>query len=211
MLIKQKDPNSLAIEFDTEGAMQLQKESLCTSPDRIYGYMWYLIRNYIGINQSEMGKTFHSFYKEKYRVNYGLSKSAYSKIENGITSINFDLILIYSGRFGFSFDLLYNLYSYLLKLAYDNDCFYVEPCGYLNLGKAHSILRYNGMSKEGLYTDLKDYSKFFKQIEIESINQYLDQYLNQAKKAILYEIEHKKQMQEYYSDPNWIYKDIDNL
>lgn len=193
MLIKQNDPNSLAIEFDIEGTMQLQKKSLCTSPDRMYGYMWYLIRNYLGINQSEMGKTFASGYKDKYPVNIGLSKSAYSKIENGITSINFDLILIYSARFGFSFDLLYNLYSYLLKLAYEDNCYYVERCGYLGLGKSNSILFYNGISKDGLYTDLKDYSKFFKKTEIESINQYLDKHLNKTKIAILYEIENKKQ------------------
>lgn len=210
MLIKQNDPNSLALEFDIEGTMKLQKEALCTSPDRVYGFMWYLIRNYFGINQTEMGKTFASGYKDKYPINIGLSKSAYSKIENGITSINFDLILIYSSRFGFSFDLLYNLYSYLLKLAYENDCYYVERCGYLGMGKANSILRYNGVSKEGLYTDLKNYFKFFKQTEIESINQYLDQNLNQAKMAILHFTEIKRQMQEGLLDPNWMIKDINS-
>lgn len=193
MLFKKKDPNSLAVEFDIEGTMQLQKESLCTNPDRMYGYMWYLIRNYLGINQQEMGASFFSGYKEKYRVNHGLSKSAYSKVENGHTSINFDLILIYSERFGFSFDILYNLYSYLLKLAYDNNCIYIERCGYLGLGKMNSVLRANNVSKEYLYTDLKNYYKFFQQSDLDSINQYLDQYLNNVKNVLIFEKQFKEE------------------
>lgn len=193
MLFKKQDPNSLAVEFDIEGKMQLQKESLCTNPDRMYGYMWYLIRNYLGINQKEMGASFFSGYKEKYRVNHGLSKSAYSKVENGHTSINFDLILIYSERFGFSFDILYNLYSYLLKSAYDNNCIYVERCGYLGLGKMNSVLRANNVSKEYLYTDLKNYYKFFQQSDLDSINQYLDQYLNNVKNVLIFEKKFKEE------------------
>ena len=192
MRIKQKSPDSLAIEFDIEGTWDDQKNRLCTSPDRMFGYMWYLIRTRLGYSQTIMAYSFNSHYKNKY-VN-GLSKSAYSKIENGQTYINFDLIFIYSKRFGIHFDQIYTLYSHLLKLAFDNDCIYLEPCGLFTYGKTHGYILRNGVSKYALYTKLKDYSKYFRETDLEKVYIYIDEVFAKAKEAIDYEIT-------FYSQP----------
>lgn len=182
MLFKYKDPNSLAIEIDIEGTMVLQKKSLCTSPDKMFGYMWYLIRNRLDLNQSEMGLAFQSNYKEKYKT--GLSKSAYSKIENGQTSINFDLVFIFSSRYGVRIDLIYQLYSYLLRFAYDHNCIYLESCGEYGYGRSNGFAKPSGSSHDYLYTELKHYSKFFSESDLESIYKYIDEVFAKAKELL---------------------------
>lgn len=193
------DPeNSLAVTFNYEATMALQKQSLCTSPDRMYGYMWFLIRNYFGITQTEMGYSFHSLYKGKYAN--GLSKSAYSKVENGITSVNFDLILIYSGKYGIEFQQITEFYNYLLHVAYNKDCIYLEPCGYLSFGKHSGFSKPQHASNEYLYTDLKNYKNFFTNNELSELNLYIDIIFSRAKKAILFEIEWKRKNNQYELD-----------
>lgn len=182
MLFKQKSPDSLVSEFDIEGIKALQKKSLCTNPDKMFGYMWYLIRNRLDLNQSEMGLSFLSLYKDKY--NKGLSKSAYSKVENGQTYINFDLIFIFSSRYGGRIDLIYQLYSYLLRFAYDHNCIYLEACGEYGYGKQNGFTKNAGSSNDFIYTKLKDYSKFFSESDLEPIYKYIDEVFEQAKAAI---------------------------
>lgn len=182
MLFKQKDPNSLDIESDIEERMNLQKKSLCTSPDKMFGYMWYLIRNRLDLNQSEMGLAFHSNYKAKYKT--GLSKSAYSKIENGQTSINFDLVFIFSSRYGVKIDWVYQLYSYLLKFANDHNCIYVESCGEYGYGRDNRVDKPSGSSNDYLYTELKHYSKFFSESDLEPVYKYIDEFFAKAKEIV---------------------------
>lgn len=182
MILKQKDPNSLFSESDIEERMNLQKKSLCTSPDKMFGYMWYLIRNRLDLNQSEMGLAFGSNYKAKYKT--GLSKSAYSKIENGQTSINFDLVFIFSSRYGVRIDLIYQLYSYLLRFACDHNCIYLESCGEYGYGKANAFTKPSGSSHNYLYTELKHYSKFFSESDLESIYKYIDEVFEKAKEIV---------------------------
>jgi len=191
-MFKYNDPdNSLAVTFDINSSMALQKKSLCTSPDRVFGYMFYLIRSYFGITQTEMGYSFNSLYKQKY-IN-GLSKSAYAKVENGTTSINFDLILIYSGRYGIDFSKITGFYNSLVHSLYNNDCIFLEPCGYLGYGNKSGFANYEGASNDSLYTDLKDYKNFITQNELNLINVYIEQIFGTAKEAILFELAYIKE------------------
>lgn len=146
--------------------IEQQKKRLCTDPNKLFGYMWYLIRKACKLNQTEMGAYFGKFGGDK-----GLSKSAYSKVENGQTDINFDLVFSFSLNTGIDFDHLYQLFSYIIKKADSNGCSFMTTCGHLGLGSHNGMfLSYQNVSKEYWYTDLKDYYKFFLPSDLESIH-----------------------------------------
>lgn len=146
--------------------IEQQKKRLCTDPNKLFGYMWYLIRKACKLNQTEMGAYFSTVKNPK-----GLSKSAYSKVENGQTDINFDLVFSFSLNTMIDFDHIYQLYSYIIKKADSNGCSFMNGCGYLGLGSNNGMfISYQNVSKEYWYTDIKDYYKFFLPSDLESIN-----------------------------------------
>lgn len=146
--------------------IEQQKKRLCTDPNKLFGYMWYLIRKALRLNQTQMGELLRSPFSVK-----GLSKSAYSKIENGQTDINFELIFSFSFNTNINFDHLSQLYSFIIRKADSNGCSFLEGCGYLGYGSQNDMfISYKNVSKEYWYTDLKDYYKFFLPSDLESIN-----------------------------------------
>lgn len=168
--------------------LKQQKKRLCTDSNKLFGYMWYLIRKACKLNQTEMGTYFKNIDNQK-----GLSKSAYSKVENGQTDINFDLVFSFSLNTGIDFDHIYQLYSYIIKKADSNGCSFIKSCGYLGLGSHNGIfLSYQNMSTEYWYTDLKDYYKFFLPSDLESIHDIIYdmfQKSDERKKARIEEVQ----------------------
>ncbi|MDV4317047.1 helix-turn-helix domain-containing protein [Acinetobacter indicus] len=162
-----------------QSLLEQQKTRLCTDPNKLYGYMWYLIRKALKLNQSQMGKLFSSSDNKK-----GLSKSAYSKIENGQTDINFELIFSFSLNTNINFDHLYQLYSFIIRKADSNGCSFLKGCGYLGFGSQNGMfVSYQNVSKEYWYTDLKDYYKFFLPSDLESIHELIvNMYADKAKR-----------------------------
>lgn len=146
------------------------KKVLCTDHTKLFGFMLYLIRKNIGFNQKEMG----IFLREAGKYKLGFSKSGYSKIENGLTYINFDLVFILSSKLRVDFDRIYNLYSLIIKKADKNGCYFVEPCGNLLSGTHSSFLiNFYETSDSYWYTDLKDYKKYFLESDLNEINEII--------------------------------------
>ncbi|MGE8646250.1 helix-turn-helix domain-containing protein [Acinetobacter vivianii] len=139
---------------------------LCTNHTRLYGYMFYLLRKSLRLSQTEMGYLLKGSHIHK----TGFTKSAYSKIENGQVRINFDLIFILSVQTGQHFDKFYNLYSTIIRKANINGCYFIEPCGVLFNGTTdNNMFDSFETSVDYWYTDIKDYSKFFKKEDLEEI------------------------------------------
>ncbi|MDC5296146.1 helix-turn-helix domain-containing protein [Acinetobacter baumannii] len=143
------------------------RKVLCTNHTRLYGYMFYLLRKALGLSQTDMGYLL----KGSNIHTTGFTKSAYSKIENGQVRINFDLIFILSVQTNQHFDKFYNLYTTIINKADRNGCYFIEPCGFLFNGTTDNNMFENfELSKDYWYTDIKDYSKFFKKEDFEEIN-----------------------------------------
>lgn len=176
-----QEEGSLVLHIDEKASLDFQKSFIKTDQDRIFGYMFYLIRKYFDLNQTEMGSLFYKIGNTK-----GLSKSAYSKIENGYTTINFDLIMVFSTNFGVNFNFITNLFYYLTDFFYKIGSIFLKPCGHFGMGLHSGYTKMKGTSKDYLYTDLKDYSKFIKKQWLDNIMKVLDKNLKEAKDAAIF-------------------------
>jgi len=150
--------SSLAISFDEiMQAVTAQKRIFKTTPDRLFGYILFLFRSELELNQEEMGKMLA-----------GLSKSSYSKYENGIQSINISHIFLLSHVTNVTRSFIYELHEYLVALT-------IELEGWLNMTHQDETLVINDIESkpspkakkskieldEALNTPLKEYPIFF--------------------------------------------------
>lgn len=165
---KQDGPNLKEIsEYNNQ-----YKQVLITNHVKLFGFMLYLIRRELGLNQTDMGIFLKNYSNNKHRI--GLSKSGYSKIENGLTNLDFELVFILSDRLKVDFNIIYELYSKIIMLAVNNGCYLFNRCGYLGHGNNLEI-HFNLIetSDEYWYTDLKNYFNYFKESDLEIISDQL--------------------------------------
>lgn len=174
-------------DLDSKSIAERQKNLLHTDHNKIFGFMFYLIRNYLNLNQTEMGMVFGQTIHDKYN-NKGISKSAYSKIENGETSMNFELLIILSSIFGVDFKFFTDFYRYLMEFFYNKNSIFLKPCATFGFGKNSGYTRNMKMSEDSMYTKLKDYNKFIAKSDFDNFYDILNNHLAIMKQGVQFNI-----------------------
>lgn len=172
------------------------KQVLVTDHIKLFGYMLFLIRKELRLTQSDMGVLLKNFGVGSQRHGIGLSKSGYSKIENGITHLDFEIVFILSDRLDVDFNIIFELYYKIIMLAYNKDCYFMQPCGNLNNGKGLSFFHnLTETSNEYWYTDLKQYKNYFNDFDLVEIKELLNKVLIN-RDTIKTKLNYQKQMRE---------------
>lgn len=172
------------------------KQVLVTDHIKLFGYMLFLIRKELRLTQSDMGVLLKNFGVGSQRHGIGLSKSGYSKIENGITHLDFEIVFILSDRLDVDFHIIFELYYKIIMLAYNKDCYFMQPCGNLNHGKGLSFFHnLTETSNEYWYTDLKQYKNYFNDFDLVEIKELLNKVLIN-RETIKTKLNYQKQMRE---------------
>ena len=148
--------NSDHLSFDeTMKILEDQQRTFRCSVDSLFGYILYLFRTELGVSQESMG----------FQLG-GISKSGYSKLENGISSLHISHVYMLSHITNVPRKFIYDLLDYLTEYCLSNGGrLYVgddiavnafnENDDYPELKKNHEMMR------EKMTTPLKEYSAFF--------------------------------------------------
>lgn len=142
-----------------------QSDILITDINRMFGYVFYLIRDQLQLSQEKMANII------------GMTKSGYSKIEIGTNGISLDLIFIVGRNFYISHETLLSIYTYLLRLA-------DTKCGIITSkisNKPSNGLQYpigNGMIIQPnehikIYTPISKYKEFLGIDEIDKLSFFI--------------------------------------
>ncbi|ATZ66128.1 helix-turn-helix domain-containing protein [Acinetobacter haemolyticus] len=108
----------------------LHTKIIITSAEEIFGYMLYLFRKNLGLNQTEMGQVIGGLF-------FKYTRSGYSKLERGDTGISIQIIFHLSSLISVHHFHLFAIYDEIIKMIAFNKKFNVhfkEPVGFYGLG-----------------------------------------------------------------------------
>ncbi|CAM0621366.1 helix-turn-helix transcriptional regulator [Acinetobacter baumannii] len=108
----------------------LHTKIIITSAEEIFGYMLYLFRKNLGLNQTEMGQVIGGLF-----VKY--TRSGYSKLERGDSGISIQIIFHLSSLISVHHCHLFAIYDEIIKMIAFNKKFNVhfkEPIGLYGFG-----------------------------------------------------------------------------
>lgn len=175
LLKKVMDENREPSREELQQFIDKYRSILITDHVKIFGFMLLLIRKKIGLSQTEMGLLISNFGTVNIRHRGGLSKSGYSKIENGLNHLDFEIIFILSGELNIGVDTLFKIYYKIIEIFHNNNSIFLKKCGNLFYGKQdHIFLSMVDTGDEFFYTPLKDYWNFFNKNDKEEILNLID-------------------------------------
>lgn len=175
LLKKVMDENREPSREELQQFIDKYRSILITDHVKIFGFMLLLIRKKLGLSQTEMGLLISNFGSVNIRHRGGLSKSGYSKIENGLNHLDFEIIFILSGGLNVGVDTLFKIYYKIIEISHNNNSIFLKKCGNLFYGKQNYIfLSMVDTGDEFFYTPLKDYWNFFNKNDKEEILNLID-------------------------------------
>lgn len=195
LLKKVMDENREPNREELKQFIDKYRSRLITDHVRIFGFMLLLIRKKLGLSQTEMGLLISNFGTVNIRHRGGLSKSGYSKIENGLTHLDFEIIFILSSQLDVGVDTLFNIYYKIIKISHNNNSIFLKKCGNLFYGKQDQLfLSFVGTGDDFFYTPLKKYWDFFNVNDKDEILNFIDDAIKINKSDLKIKFNYLKQM-----------------
>lgn len=158
-------------------ALEDQKKVFRTTPDQLFGYILFLFRNEMGLNQESMGQLLG-----------GTSKSTYNKLENGIHAPHFSHIFLLCNLTKVPRTFIYEIYEYLTDftltngglIRLDDDTFLETIMNENDFSEFKKNME--GKLKENS-TPLKEYSAFFGFQVIDKLSKAIKKAIEDGKKS----------------------------
>lgn len=195
MLKKLLDENREPTREELKHFIDKYRSILVTDHVKLFGFMLLLIRKKLGLSQTEMGLLTSNFGTVNIRHRGGLSKSGYSKIENGLNHLDFEIIFILSSQLDVGVDTLFKIYYKIIETSHNNNSIFLKKCGNLFYGKQdRHFVSMVDTGDEYFYTSLKDYWDFFNENDKEEILNLIDDAIKVNKSDLKIKFNYLKQM-----------------